>query len=230
VSTAKKTKNSSPASVYRLGIGAMVLATAVAMFGLIMPQMSARSEAKAQTLVAETAGADLTAKIAVINAKSSNAEDSLARLQNLTANFPTTYSQAQFFNVLRSAATQSGVTLKGITSTVPGDPASFDASGAAAPTAAPAPAPAPAAGGAATAAPTEVPGADAPAADFPLAQVSISLSVAGDGPSTERFLKNLTNLSRPIIVDSVTVAGDGAVAISGRTYLSRPLVVPTFKK
>lgn len=230
----KESKN--PSSVYRLGIAVVAVAVLISWFAVIMPQMSARGEAQATAETARAEEKELSAKVVSLTKQSSDGQESLTRLQDLTTAFPNSFAQSQFLNLVRISARSAGVEIQSVASTQPADPGRFDEQGTVIPPVAPVPDTSPGAE------PDPANAAQTPeqaAADsFPLAQITVIISLNGTNNGIERFLATIAALERPIIVDLVTIgastsASGGASAsatISGRTYLSRPLVVPKFKK
>ena len=228
MSKTESTKN--PSSVYRLGIAVVVVAVMLAIFMVISPQMKARTDAQASAAAAKSTQDRLSVKFAQLKSQATDSTESVNRLNALTGAFPNTFAQSQFLNLLRRASRGAGVTVMSVTSTQPADPSKFDEKGA---VVAPAPATptAPVVSNSSSISPQAVP-KQALAETFPLAQVSVTITVNGNSRGIARFLKSVSTLDRPVLVDSVTIGNIGALngssTIVGRTYLSRPLVVPSF--
>lgn len=245
-----------PSSVYRLGVAVVAVAVLISLFAVIMPQLSARSEAQSAATSARDAEQELAANVSTLKKQSIDGQESLTRLQDLIKAFPNSFVQSQFLNLIRVSAVRAGVTVQSVTSTQPADPGQFDEQGkvvapvapvpdatstegsAPAPDTAPVPDSAPLQGASPDTAPIPSTPEQEAADTFPLAQISVTISLKGTPNGIERFLAIIATLERPIIIDSLTVgagvddSGNAAATatISGRTYLSRPLVVPTFKK
>lgn len=216
-------KQKSPTSAFHMAIGVIATAAVASMLFVVSPQMSARTEALEGVQEANSIRDGALTKVKDIKDKAADSENSLKRLTELTKAFPTTYAQSQFLQMIQQAGDKAGVTVESTTTTVPVDPATVveTANGAR-----PAPAPAPAPG-------EQVETPDPAAGSFPLAQINVTIQVSGSQQELERFLRGLGSTSRPVIVDNVSVAagsGERTATIEARTYLSRPLVIPDFKK
>ena len=229
-----------PSSIYQVGIGALVVAAVLAYLFVVSPQLANRAESKEVAASTMSAIEVAQGRVATLQAKAEAAADSIDELNEMVAAFPNTYKQDEYIALLSNAARTAGVTIDSISTTTPSDP-DGSAEGAA-----PAPIPAtPAAGAQDENAPPEgaltpeggadggsIPaeGGDPTAGLFPLAQVEVSMTLSGSSADIQRFLNTLAGLSRPTIVDSLSVSSGAdstaTAEVSGRTYLSRPLIIP----
>ncbi|MFS0884999.1 hypothetical protein [Aeromicrobium sp. 179-A 4D2 NHS] len=234
-----------PAQIYQMGVGAVIVAALLAYFFVISPQLASRADAKEAAETTMQTAELVEGRLAVLQKRVDDSDEAMARINDLTKAFPTTYKQDEFIALLDSAAQSAGVTIVSINTTQPADPSKFtdgqlsDKGTKAAAEGKPssgkeAPAGAVAATGEGVA--NNVPREGDTAAgqqigDFPLAQVSVTMNVEGSTSGMTRFIRSLGGLSRPILIDSLSFSnGDnGSTAdLSGRTYLSRPLEVPDF--
>lgn len=69
------------------------------------------------------------------------------------------------------------------------------------------------------------------AAPSSLAEMSISVAATGNTQQLAAFLRELSNMERAFLISSATLAGEpgeeGSLAVSGKTFLYRPVVFPT---
>lgn len=234
----------SPAQIYQMGVGGVIIAAVLAYFFVISPQLASRANAKeaAETTLQTTEL--VKGRLAVLQQRVDDSGEAIDRINSLTKSFPTTYKQDEFIALLDVAAASAGVDITSITTTQPADPSQFTNGqvnkGSTASTS-PKPSAGKAAPDGAVAATGEgvasnLPNEDSTApgssvGDFPLAQVSVQMNVEGSTAGMTRFIRLLSGLSRPVLVDSVSLSngeGTSTADFSGRTYLSRPLDVPDF--
>lgn len=230
-----------PAQIYQIGVGGLVLLLLGAYFFFISPQLAAANEAKEAASTTLETTEMVKGRINVLSERVKDIDAAVTRVNDLTDSFPTTYKQDQFIAVLNAAAAGSNVKISTISTTQPADPDSFDESGNLSATTTEATQTAPKSGkkapdgaiaavgegtvnaGAATAAPAGEIG------DFPLAQIGVNMTIEGSNSAVSKFLRELSSLSRPVLLESVSIGGgeDRVTAdLKGRTYLSRPLTMP----
>lgn len=168
---------------------------------------------------------DQARKVKAVLAKAENLPDLLKEGEVFHASFPQGSSQQDLLNSVMAAGAEAGVTVSGVTTSLP---APIEAAAAPAPAAAsaakvdaaPAPAPAPAAAAAAPA--TGV-------SDSPMASVALTINAEGDTPKLKAFLAKLESLRRPMQIESFSLndeAGKSTLHVTAESYLTAPLPVP----
>lgn len=242
------TSKRSPAQIYQMGVGAVIVAALLAYFFVISPQMAARADAKEAAATTLETTKLVEGRLNTLQKRVNNLDEAIDRINELTKSFPTTYKQDEFISLLDVAASSAGVDISSITTSQPADPDRFGENGEVsggqqqaatqgkpkAGKAKPAPDGAIQATGDGVAAALPAEGGVTPGSqigDFPLAMVTVNMNVSGSTGGIQRFIRLLADLQRPILIDSVSVSNgdDGSQAdIKGRTYLSRPLEVPDF--
>lgn len=167
-----------------------LLVLAAGWFLLVSPKRSDAAALRTQAESQVSANAQLENQLQVLKAQAKDLPKQQAKLAAVAAKIPDNPALPAMIRALTTAATAAGVELVTVT---PGPPAAVTA----------APAGAPAAAGPAA------PAAGAPAAGGTagtLAQIPLSLNVAGGYFQVEQFVSNLENLPRSMRVTNVTLA------------------------
>lgn len=168
-------------------LGCLVV-LAAGWFLLVSPKRSNAAELRTQAAAQVTANAQLETQLAVLKAQAKDLPKQQAKLAAVAAHIPDNPALPSMVRALTTAATSAGVELVSMT---PGPPAPLAA--------------APAAAGAAPA----VPGAAAAASSGTagqLAQIPLTLNVAGGYFQVEQFIANLENLPRSMRITALTLA------------------------
>lgn len=229
-----------PSSIYQGGIGAIVVLAVLAYMFVISPQLDARAEAKESAESTLAAVEVAQGRLASLRNKVDEGQDSIDELNDMIKAFPNTYRQDEYIDLLATAAQFSGVEITTISTSVPSDPEGSSTGPAVVPDSiatqapedenAPPPGAIVADGGDTPAGGVPHESASRAIGQFPLAQIEVAMTLTGAPADVQRFLDALAGLSRPTIVDSISISMSGdntsTAQISGRTYLSRPLEIP----
>lgn len=213
------------------GIAAVFLIIiAYAMF--FVPKMNESKALVAAAASAHTSNVALTEKADKLEAIAKNLTPLKTQVGQFTKSFPSGVEQQNMIDAINAAAASTGVSLTTLNPNVP-EPVQADAG---------APAAAPAQAAQTIPEGTELPGA-APVAAAAATQASASstsqlgavgLKIDGKGSleAVQAFIVKIENLQRPILVHELQVEKQENgyhVMISGKTFLSAPLVEPEGK-
>lgn len=223
---------------YLVALVITVLLIMLAYFVFFVPQQTKTKDLNAQKAAAEATNAGLQSKVAVLSEKRSNMASLKGQVDNLTTAFPPTASEQDLFASIQAAAGESGVTITTLNPVKPvlgsqekTDPATAaSASKLAADGAAAA-----AAGGKTPTAPAAPTAAGAAPVDQSLSSIAvIYVTVIGDGTEDQlrTFLGKMEALKRPLSATDVQIKQNKdkmTITITGRTFLTKPLVAPTVK-
>lgn len=204
-------------------------------FLLLSPRLEKASDLRSQREAVASENVTTKATIDDLEKKKANIGEAQADAELLAGKFPSTAAEAELFALIRKAASDAGLPEKNVTDLTPGIPALASTDGS---VALPADQAAPAEGeasdpNAAPAAGTDAAAggekAAAPAAQ--LATMSLDLSVTGSQAQVIRFLGELENMDRAILIETVSFGdgekGSGSATISGKMFLLPALVDPT---
>lgn len=200
-------------------LGAVTVMGLGVTFG-VAPQLGEVSELRTETATVLTAVGELETKLATLETQRDQLPSAVDELSQLTDRFPTDFAQDRWTAMVSAAAVAHDVEVIGL------NPAS----------------PVPVRDVAAAAATDKdelviaTPGAEAgsetggsPALATPAAVSEVTLTVLGSHAAIRDFVAAVESMTRPIIVDTVTVTTDGKVStatLTGRTYLLSPLSAP----
>lgn len=198
---------------------------AYAMF--FVPKMNESKALVAAAASANSSNVALTEKADKLEAIAKNLAPLKSQVDHFTRSFPSGAEQQNMIDAVNAAAASTGVSL---TTLNPNVPEPVGDAGTDAPAAAPA---------AATLEGTELPGAApvAAAADVQapadttsqLGSVGLKIDGKGSFEAVQAFIVKIETLERPILVHELQVEkqeGGYHVMISGKTFLSAPLVEP----
>ena len=211
-----------PTKVYAVW-GGITAAVVLALGGVgIYPAASNAISTLGKIEAAKADNVTTAAQVTELKKKQDGLEAAQANVQKFISKFPPGADQKQLIDDLTNYAASSGVTITSITATAP---QIIGANGAVQPVAAPPPAQPGAQQGPIT--PT------APSAEFPLAQVTLSLAINGSFDQSTSFIKSMENGSRSFVIDTMTVspdtAGSGSLTITARSFIARKLTDPKAK-
>jgi Tfp pilus assembly protein PilO len=188
-----------------------LLVLAAGWFLLVSPKRTTAAELRTTAATAVATNAQLETRLQVLKAQAKDLPKQQAKLAAVAARIPDTPALPAMVRALTTAATTSGVELVSMT---PGAPALLGA--------------APAAAQAAPAAPGAAPAAAVGDAGQ-LAQIPLTLNVAGNYFQVEQFMDALENLPRSMRVTGLTAAPGAnplkattgaAVADDGKTLIT----------
>lgn len=211
------------------------LLVTLAYFVFFVPQQTKVKDLNTQTAAAASVNAGLQSKVNVLSEKRANMASLKGQVDSLTNAFPSTASEQELFGAIYAAAGESGVTITTLNPTKPvlasmekTDPATAQAAAKNAAAAAASNAgKTPAAG-----APT---GNAAAAPDPSLSSIAvINLTIIADGNQDQlrTFVGKLESLKRPLSLTDVKIVqtrDKSTLTVTGRTFLTKPLVEPTVK-
>lgn len=216
--------------VKRLGIIVLALIVVIGSMLVVYPFLTQNAKLAEDIKTAQSAQDDVQGKLSQMNnLKETN--PAVKKLDDeLTKKFPETADTPGFAIFVGKAASDAGLGMENITdltTTIP----TLSQSGV--PAAAPAPAASPSP--AASAAPKDNSTAPAPAAGASnLAEMNVTITAMGDMDKLEKFVANLKNGPRNLLISTYAIQQGGAstngttttATISGKTYIYRPIQVP----
>lgn len=219
------------AAVKRIGIVVLALLVVIGSMLVIYPFMTQNAKLATDISAAQAAKDDVQGKLSTMNNLKATNEQVKELDAEISKKFPATADTPGFAAFVGKAAADAGLSLENITdltTTIP------TLSSAGAPVA---PAPeAAATAPAKDAAPKDDSSAAPPAAGASnLAEMNVTINAMGPIDKLQNFVSNLKNGPRNILISTYSVQEGGAATegvtttaiVSGKTYIYRPIVVPS---
>jgi Tfp pilus assembly protein PilO len=216
-----KTKNLVP---YIVGLVVTGFVVFLAYLIFFMPRIAEAQAIQKSTTDQRILNDQQSAKVSAVLEKAGNLSVLLDEGKAFHTSFPQGASQKDLFDSVMAAGAQAGVTVAGVTASLP---AAVEEPVAEA---------APASGAAVTAdsAPAAPAAPAAPPApgesDSPLAAVALTINASGEQENLKAFLARLEEMRRPIQVESFTltsVGGEPTLQVTAESYLTAPLPEPS---
>lgn len=197
-----------PTATVILGVAGMVLVAALGWLFLVGPVTGSLGDARGEGAALSERNATMTAQVRGLESQRDGLSKIRALADELGVMFPPTADQPRFFRTVAAAAFKAGIGPKDITTLSPTAPVAQM-----------------------TGTPATVEERTAALAQSELAVQSVTITVETSYVQARDLLANLERMDRSLLVQSVSVSGDGeggkvVVSISGSTFVAPPVPAP----
>lgn len=225
---------STPRTMKLLGSTAILASLAAGYFLVIAPFSEERSITAQEMQDAKSSVERLEGELSSITL----VRDGIAEIQSIDAEvsraFPSASQIPQFTNDVLAAAGRAGLSPDAITSVTAEVPTLVAPTVPAAPAEGTVPSEEDASTPEATEDPTNLETQTDPtsvSAQSSLAEMNVSIAAVGTTEQLAAFLRELSNMERAYLISNATLAGEpgesGSLAVTGKTFLYKPVIFPT---